>query len=88
MVFKLVSCPFQILIGKSSIRSALFGALIAFYYQFILTKKNYAGYLLGNRRESLLDANKEGIYSCIGYVAIFLISQAIFLRLSEILRKR
>ncbi len=89
VVVKLMVLPFQIFIRKSSIKSFLMGGLIIFYYQFILTKKNYTGYLLSNsNRKTLLDANKEGVYSCIGYTSIYLISQAIFLRLSEILRKK
>lgn len=89
VLVKLIACPLQVFIAKSSIRSFLIGAVIAFYYQFFLTKKNYTAYLLNDfGRKGFVDANKEGIYSCLGYVAIYLCSQAIFLQLSSILNRK
>ncbi len=89
VLVKLLILPFQIFIRKSPLKSFLIGFALVFYYQFILTQKNYTAYLLSNtNRKTLLDANKEGVYSCIGYTSIYLISQAIFLRLSEILGKK
>lgn len=52
-------------------------------YQYLLTKKNYKNYLLKeyNLKEinklSLIDANKEGIYSCLGYFAIYFAGQSV-----------
>lgn len=89
VLVKLLACPLQTLIRQSAFKSFLIGLMMAFYYQFFLTQKNYTAYLLSNsKRETFLDANKEGIFSCCGYLSIYLISQGIFLRLSEILRKK
>ena len=88
-LLKILVCPFQIFIGKSSLRSFMFATIIAFNYQYLLTKKNYTAYLLNNEnRTSFLDANKEGIYSCIGYLAIYLGSQSVYLRLSNIFNQK
>jgi hypothetical protein len=56
--------------------------LIALWYQYLLTTKNYTAYLMDNddkvnRSASFLNANKEGIFSCIGYLAIYVGSQSI-----------
>ena len=89
VLVKVIACPLQVLIAKSSIRSFLMGAVIAFYYQFFLTKKNYTAYLINDfGRTGFINQNKEGIYSCIGYLAIYLCSQAIFLQLSSILSRK
>ena len=53
-----------------------------------MTNKNLTAYLLNDsKRDNILDANKEGILSCIGYLSIYLGSQAICLQMSSILNK-
>ena len=83
-----MACPLQIFIRNSAIKSFLFSAFLMGYYQYFLSIKNYTYYLLDDRvenRKTFLDANKEGICSCVGYLAIYLCSQSICLRLSSIL---
>eukprot|EP01104_Vermistella_antarctica_P017249 TRINITY_DN6087_c0_g1_i1.p1 TRINITY_DN6087_c0_g1~~TRINITY_DN6087_c0_g1_i1.p1 ORF type:complete len:502 (-),score=118.18 TRINITY_DN6087_c0_g1_i1:62-1540(-) len=53
----------------------LVGVLLCLVYQFLLSSEttNLAGYILDHPRDSLIAQNKEGICSCLGYFAIFLI---------------
>jgi len=90
VVVKLIVCPLQIIIKNSALKSILIALIIAVYYQYFLIKKNYTSYLLSNTRDTsdFLDDNKEGIYSCIGYVAIYLASQSICIRLRSLIQKR
>jgi hypothetical protein len=52
-------------------------------YQYMLTKKNLSKYLLQEYskeqigRLNLFQANKEGIFSCLGYFAIYFAGQSI-----------
>jgi hypothetical protein len=52
-------------------------------YQFMLTKNNLSKYLLKEytpneiKNLSLFEANKSGIYSCLGYFAIYFAGQSI-----------
>lgn len=86
---KLLACPFQIFARGSAFRSLIISLAIAFNYQYFLTNKNLTAYLLNNsNRDTILNANKEGIFSCAGYLAIYLGSQAICLRLGSILNKK
>ena len=87
---KILACPLQVFIRNSALKCFLFAAFLMGYYQYFLTIKNYTFYLLDDRiqsRQTFLDANKEGIISCVGYLAIYLFSQAICMRLSAILNK-
>jgi phosphatidylinositol glycan class W len=87
VVIKLLACPFDLFIRKSSIRSFLIALILGFYYQYFLSFKNYTGYMLSNtQRKNLIDANKEGIFSCVGYLSIYLFFQSICLRLRSIIQ--
>jgi phosphatidylinositol glycan class W len=87
VVIKLLACPFDLIIRRSSVRSFLIALILGFYYQYFLSFKNYTGYMLSNtHRKNLIDANKEGIFSCVGYLAIYLFFQSICLRLTSIIR--
>jgi phosphatidylinositol glycan class W len=86
---KVLACPFDLIIRKSALRSFMLALILSFYYQYFLSKKNYTAYLLSNGpRNNLIDANKEGIFSCIGYLAIYLFFQAICLRISSIVKNK
>ena len=83
-----MACPIQIFTRRSAARSFIISIAISFNYQYFLTNKNLTAYLLNDiKRDNLLDANKEGILSCIGYLSIYLGSQAICLQMSSILNK-
>lgn len=86
VVVRLMACIIQIFVKNSSFRSLLIASIIAFYYQYFLTRKNLASYLLSDKRNlsNLIDANKEGIFSCFGYLSIYLASQSVCLRLNSI----
>jgi len=83
IVVKFVSCFFQMYVRKSCIRAALIAISFAASYQNLLSKQNYNQYLLRTWKKhevanlSFVDANKEGIYSCLGYVAIYYFGEAI-----------
>ena len=70
-------------VRKSCIRAALIAISFAASYQNLLSKQNYNQYLLRTWKKhevanlSFVDANKEGIYSCLGYVAIYYFGEAI-----------
>ncbi|CAF1144421.1 unnamed protein product [Brachionus calyciflorus] len=90
VVVKLIVCLIQPFIRNSPVRSLLLASLIGFYYQYFLTRKNYTQYLLSDKRDftSFVDMNKEGIFSCAGYLAIYLVFQAICLRISQIINNK
>lgn len=52
------------------------GAGVAVMYQ-ILLQNGLQDYILYTERTNLISANKEGIFSCLGYFSIFLISAGI-----------
>lgn len=59
--------------------------LVAVIYQFFLTVQNMSDYMMSLKRETLVDENKEGIFSTIGYLSLYLGGEAIYLRLNEII---
>lgn len=86
VVVKILASVLEPITKRSSIKTAILSAIISYYYQFFLTKKNFSQYLFTEKRDfnSLIDMNKEGIFSCIGFLAIFLGFKAICLRLNSI----
>jgi glucosaminylphosphatidylinositol acyltransferase len=46
-------------------------------YQYILVSTDLTDYLMGNERSSLVDANKEGIFSLCGYVPLYLMAECL-----------
>ena len=58
-------------------RSWLIAACAGVFYQYLLTSCGISNYLLqgldgsGGRQSGIMDANREGLYSCIGYLAIY-----------------
>ena len=77
----------QEIINKSSLKSFVIGLTIGCFYQFILSEKHLSQHILGEKRDesSLIDLNREGIFSCLGYLSIYLIAQALFLRIDSII---
>jgi len=55
-------------------KSAVLGCILMIVYQSSLSYTSLTSYLLHAPRLSLLSANKEGIFSSIGYFSIYLIS--------------
>jgi phosphatidylinositol glycan class W len=53
----------------------LLGLAILIIYQFFLSQQVLTDYLLGNKRTSFVDANKEGIFSLCGYIPLYLFSE-------------
>ena len=92
---QVLACPLELIVKWSAMRSFLVAVLLAVYYQYLLTIKNYTSYLLsdGVRHAAwassstlafLVNANKEGLFSCIGYLAIYFAFQAVCMRLMAI----
>ncbi len=86
---KCMAVPFKILIRENSIKAFFFALMVAFYYQYFLNAKNLSAYILSDKRNStsFVDSNKEGIFSCVGYLSIYLGSYSICLALSSIVNK-
>jgi glucosaminylphosphatidylinositol acyltransferase len=82
---KLVGCVFQVYIKKSSMRAFLVAIAVLATYQNLLSKKNLSNYMLYKLSEvqlknaSLIDMNKEGLYSCLGYLALYLFGESMAL---------
>lgn len=76
--------PFGILTEKlSSLKPwtiAIFALLIGSVYEVVLETTNLKAYILTAPRIDLLSKNREGVFSFVGYLAIFLAGQAIGLQ--------
>eukprot|EP01128_Nolandella_sp_AFSM9_P009568 TRINITY_DN6175_c0_g1_i1.p1 TRINITY_DN6175_c0_g1~~TRINITY_DN6175_c0_g1_i1.p1 ORF type:complete len:458 (+),score=83.86 TRINITY_DN6175_c0_g1_i1:54-1427(+) len=68
--------------------SAVYGLTILLNYQFALTMLGYEDYILNAPRLSFLSMNKEGIASCFGFTAIFLIGSQVGFYLNLFVKKR
>lgn len=90
VVVKILACILEPFTKNSSIRTAFVSAFVSFYYQYFLTKKNFSQYLLIEKRDfnSLVDMNKEGIFSCIGYLGIYLAFKSLCLSLNNLITKK
>ncbi|VIO93863.1 Uncharacterized protein BM_BM11952 [Brugia malayi] len=57
----------------------LLGIIIAFTYQYFLTKQNLQQYLISNetKRKDFVSKNREGIFSFFGYLSIYYLASAI-----------
>uniref|UniRef100_A0A1I8EQN4 Phosphatidylinositol-glycan biosynthesis class W protein n=1 Tax=Wuchereria bancrofti TaxID=6293 RepID=A0A1I8EQN4_WUCBA len=57
----------------------LLGIIIAFTYQYFLTKQNLQEYLISNetKRKDFVSKNREGIFSFFGYLSIYYLASAI-----------
>jgi len=73
-----VSTVFEIFICEKPVRGFIISFSLAVFYQSILSGYNFSKYLLQTKapRGNIFDANREGLSSTIGYVAIYLASQA------------
>ena len=77
------------LVKDSSSRSFVLSMLIGLVYEYFLKYKNLSGYLLdvGYERVNFIDGNKEGIFSCVGYLAISLATDSVCYKIKAILNK-
>ena len=61
-------------------------------YQYLLSYKNFTKFMLGDnvqlRMSNLIYANKEGIFSSVGYLGIYLISYSVSIRFNNIINER
>jgi hypothetical protein len=88
---KILACPFDLFIRKSSLRAFLTSMLIGIFYEYLLINENLAKYILDSeldKRITLIDKNKEGIFSLVGYLSIYFAGEAICYRLKYIIKKR
>ena len=93
---KVVSTGLQILLKRCPIRTFAAAAILACSYQYMLSVKGYTSYLLDEsvashkkpavgQLEKLVEENKEGLFSSIGYLAIYLGTQSIYYQLASII---
>lgn len=80
-----MAVPFQKIYRKKSLLALFCSIFVASLYQYFLTYGNLSDYLLSYKRQTFIDKNKEGLFSSIGYLSMFLAGEAICLRLNEIL---
>ena len=75
---KIVSTVFEIFICEKPVRGFIISFSLAVFYQSILSGYSFSKYLLQTdaTRGNIFDANREGLSSTIGYVAIYLAGQA------------
>jgi glucosaminylphosphatidylinositol acyltransferase len=90
---KILSCPFEILIRQRPRYAFILANIIGIVYQYCLYIDNNAltNYLTDNnldRSKSLLVANKEGIFSTIGFLSIFFHGEAVCLSLTNLINRQ
>jgi hypothetical protein len=87
---KCLACPLDILTNESQLKSFVASTVIGLIYQYFLSYRELASYLLNSdyQRVTFIDNNKEGIFSCFGYLAISLATDAVCYRLKEIVNQR
>eukprot|EP00164_Ancoracysta_twista_P005525 GFYU01007578.1.p1 GENE.GFYU01007578.1~~GFYU01007578.1.p1 ORF type:complete len:466 (+),score=91.68 GFYU01007578.1:98-1495(+) len=68
---------FTVLFNIPATYSGRVGIAMVAVYQYFLSYEGLTDYVLHHPRITLIDANKEGIFSCIGYLALFLIGVTI-----------
>lgn len=90
ILIKVLASPIELLIRKSSFRALVVSLLIGGVYQYFLTTKPELTYYIISRppkRETLIDANKEGIFSLFGYLSIYFAGVSVCHRIAEILNE-
>jgi hypothetical protein len=86
---KVLTCPLELVTRKSSLRCILLSILIAVIYQYHLSHKKLTDYIFDPEdRHTLIDQNKEGIFSTIGYVSIYLAGEALCYKLNYLLKEK
>jgi phosphatidylinositol glycan class W len=83
---KVLCAPICVYIGNNALSMFVFAFAVGRSYQYWL-ENGLADFMLSEERDlsNLLSANKEGVYSVIGYCSIYLAMRAICLGLSSIL---
>ena len=85
---------FQPYIKRNAIRAFMIAFVFSTLYQYLLNKKDLSKYLLQEYKPhqiktlSLFEANKSGIYSCLGYFAIYFAGQSICFYLTSKVKEK
>ena len=81
----------EIFTRRRSLNCILLSLAIGVSYQYFLNIDNYknSAYILNLKdvRDTLIDKNKEGIFSLFGYLSIFLAGESICYRINSLLKK-
>jgi hypothetical protein len=88
---KVIAVPIELLVRRSAIRSLIVSILISAIYQIALSRnKEFTAYLIDSfaTRHNLIDWNKEGVYSLVGYLSIYFGSDAVCYRIKEIFSQK
>ncbi len=86
-----MACPFEIIIQKSALKSLVLSMFIGILYQFLLSNnKEFGNYMTDSyaKRHNLIDYNKEGLFSLIGYLSIYFAGEAVCYRLKHLISER
>lgn len=88
--FKILSSPIEIFTCKKPFRTLVGAFVISVSYQMMLMYSGFTDYLLDideGKRIGFVNSNKEGLFSTIGYVSIYLTGQSICLYLRDELKE-
>jgi hypothetical protein len=87
---KVLSSILALITKGSSLRSFLISMAIGLFYQLLLSANNFylTNYLFSNKRETLFQKNKEGVFTMIGYLSISLAGESIFYKINSILNEK
>ena len=81
----------EIFTRRKSLNCIILSLVIGVSYQYFLNIDDYKNslYILNSeeKRNTLIDKNKEGIFSLFGYLSIFLAGEAICYKINNILKK-
>jgi hypothetical protein len=81
----------EIFTRRKSLNCIILSLVIGVSYQYFLNIDDYKNtvYILNLKdiRDTLIDKNKEGIFSLFGYLSIFLAGESICYRINNLLKK-
>ncbi|RNA29709.1 phosphatidylinositol-glycan biosynthesis class W -like [Brachionus plicatilis] len=85
-----LASPFDCVIKGSSKKAFFISLFIGVVYQSFLMIESFSDYLLeyDKQRTTLIDKNKEGIFSTIGYISLYFFGESICYELKRILNNR
>ncbi len=79
------------IIRKSSLRALVISMAIGTGYQFVLaTNASFNDYMINSYldRKTLIDYNKEGIFSMFGYLSIYFAGESVCYRIKHVLKEK
>lgn len=87
---KVLSTFLSLITKDSSLRLFLVSLAIGFSYQVLLSANNSSltNFLFSNKRENIIQKNKEGIFTVIGYLCINLAGESICYTIKSILNEK